>query len=52
VASRCWRHRLSGNAKVVKAGLLSVVASGPEAQFKICRTLPRLLGRGVTYRRG
>jgi len=26
---------VSGNAKVVKAGLLSVVASGPEAQFKI-----------------
>ena len=40
---------VSGNAKVVKAGLLSVVASGPEAQFKIVEPYLALLGRGVSY---
>ena len=40
---------VSGNAKVVKAGLLSVVASGPEAQFKIAEPYLALLGRGVSY---
>jgi 3-hydroxyisobutyrate dehydrogenase len=40
---------VSGNAKVVKAGLLSVVASGPQAQFKIAEPYLELLGRGVSY---
>jgi 3-hydroxyisobutyrate dehydrogenase len=40
---------VSGNAKVVKAGLLSVVVSGPEAQFKIAEPFLALLGRGVSY---
>src|SRR5260370_32374403 len=40
---------VSGNAKVVKAGLLSLVASGPEAQFKIAEPYLALLGRGVSY---
>src|SRR5450631_4859107 len=40
---------VSGNAKVVKAGLLSVVASGPEAQFKIAEPYLALFGRGVSY---
>ncbi|MGA2190680.1 MAG: NAD(P)-dependent oxidoreductase [Steroidobacteraceae bacterium] len=40
---------VSGNAKVVKAGLLSVVVSGPEAQFKIAEPYLALLGRGVSY---
>jgi 3-hydroxyisobutyrate dehydrogenase len=40
---------VSGNAKVVKAGLLSVVASGPEAQFKMAEGFLALLGRGVSY---
>ena len=40
---------VSGNAKVVKAGLLSVVASGPEAHFKIAEPYLALLGRGVSY---
>lgn len=40
---------VSGNAKVVKAGLLSVVVSGPEAQFRIAEPFLALLGRGVSY---
>jgi len=40
---------VSGNTKVVKAGLLSVVASGPETQFKIAEPYLALLGRGVSY---
>jgi 3-hydroxyisobutyrate dehydrogenase-like beta-hydroxyacid dehydrogenase len=40
---------VSGNAKVVKAGLLSVVVSGPEAQFTIAEPYLALLGRGVSY---
>jgi len=40
---------VSGNAKVVKAGLLSVVASGPEAQFRMAEPYLSLLGRGVSY---
>jgi 3-hydroxyisobutyrate dehydrogenase len=40
---------VSGNAKVVKAGLLSVVASGPEAQFKMAERYLALLGTGVSY---
>jgi 3-hydroxyisobutyrate dehydrogenase len=40
---------VSGNAKVVTAGLLSVVVSGPEAAFKIAEPYLSLLGRGVSY---
>jgi 3-hydroxyisobutyrate dehydrogenase len=40
---------VSGNAKVVKAGLLSVVVSGPEAAFKMAEPYLDLLGRGVSY---
>ncbi len=40
---------VSGNAKVVKAGRLSIVASGPKAAFEEARPLLELLGEGVTY---
>jgi len=40
---------VSGNAKVVAAGLLSVVVSGPEAAFEEVRPYLEQLGRGVTY---
>ena len=40
---------VSGNAKVVKAGLLSVVASGPEEQYRVAEPFLALLGRGVSY---
>jgi 3-hydroxyisobutyrate dehydrogenase len=40
---------VSGNAKVVKAGLLSVVVSGPEPQFRIAEPYLSLLGQGVSY---
>lgn len=40
---------VSGNAKVVKAGRLTLVASGPEAAFEIARPYLEALGEGVTY---
>jgi 3-hydroxyisobutyrate dehydrogenase len=40
---------VSGNAKVVKAGLLSVVVSGPQEQYQIAEPFLALLGRGVSY---
>jgi 3-hydroxyisobutyrate dehydrogenase len=40
---------VSGNAKVVKAGLLSVVVSGPEEQYRVAEPFLTLLGRGVSY---
>ncbi|RMD89292.1 MAG: NAD(P)-dependent oxidoreductase [Alphaproteobacteria bacterium] len=40
---------VSGNAKVVKAGRLSIVASGPKDAFEEARPLLELLGEGVTY---
>ena len=40
---------VSGNAKVVKAGLLSIVASGPVEQYRIAEPFLALLGRGVSY---
>ena len=40
---------VSGNAKVVKAGLLSVVVSGPQEQYRIAEPFLALLGRGVSY---
>jgi 3-hydroxyisobutyrate dehydrogenase-like beta-hydroxyacid dehydrogenase len=41
---------VSGNAKVIKAGKLSVVCSGPKAVFEECAAYLRLLGPGgVSY---
>lgn len=40
---------VSGNAKVVEAGLLSIVASGPQAAFDEIEPLLDLLGKGVSY---
>src|SRR3954465_4084709 len=40
---------VSGNPKVVKAGRLTVVASGPEEAFEIARPYLELFGEGVTY---
>jgi 3-hydroxyisobutyrate dehydrogenase-like beta-hydroxyacid dehydrogenase len=40
---------VSGNAKVVKAGLLTIVASGPRDAFEIAEPYLASLGAGVTY---
>ena len=40
---------VSGNAKVVTAGLLTLVVSGPEDAFHVAEPYLRALGRGVTY---
>lgn len=40
---------VSGNAKVAKAGLLWVVASGPKKLFALSEPYLRMFGRGVTY---
>jgi 3-hydroxyisobutyrate dehydrogenase len=40
---------VSGNAKVVKAGKLFVVASGPRAAFAVAEPYLSALGQGVTY---
>jgi 3-hydroxyisobutyrate dehydrogenase len=41
---------VSGNAKVIKAGKLSAVVSGPEAAFKTVENLVRVVApRGVSY---
>jgi 3-hydroxyisobutyrate dehydrogenase-like beta-hydroxyacid dehydrogenase len=40
---------VSGNPKVVAAGLLTLVVSGPEEAFAEVRPLLELLGSGVTY---
>jgi 3-hydroxyisobutyrate dehydrogenase len=40
---------VSGNAKVVKAGKLTVVASGPRAAFQVAEPYLAALGQGVTY---
>jgi 3-hydroxyisobutyrate dehydrogenase-like beta-hydroxyacid dehydrogenase len=40
---------VSGNAKVVKAGKLSLVVSGPEETYQLVAPLLAHLGRGVTY---
>jgi 3-hydroxyisobutyrate dehydrogenase-like beta-hydroxyacid dehydrogenase len=40
---------VSGNGKVVKAGMLSLVCSGDEQAFSDVRPLLELLGRHVTY---
>jgi 3-hydroxyisobutyrate dehydrogenase len=40
---------VSGNAKVVKAGKLWVVASGPKTGFNAAKPYLEMWGRGVTY---
>jgi 3-hydroxyisobutyrate dehydrogenase len=40
---------VSGNAKVVKAGKLSIAVSGPEDAFRAVEPLLRAIGRSVTY---
>jgi 3-hydroxyisobutyrate dehydrogenase len=40
---------VSGNAKVVTAGRLTLVASGPEAAFEVAAPYLQALGEGVTY---
>ena len=40
---------VSGNGKVAKAGLLWVVASGPQKLFKLSEPYLKMFGRGVTY---
>jgi len=40
---------VSGNGKVVKAGKLTIVASGPRAAFDIAEPYLDTIGRGVTY---
>jgi 3-hydroxyisobutyrate dehydrogenase-like beta-hydroxyacid dehydrogenase len=40
---------VSGNAKVVAAGKLTIVASGPRAAFDIAKPYLEALGAGVTY---
>lgn len=40
---------VSGNAKVVKAGKLTVVASGPRNAFDIAEPYLHAMGQGVTY---
>ena len=40
---------VSGNAKVVEAGKLTVVASGPRRAFDMAEPYLQAIGRGVTY---
>jgi 3-hydroxyisobutyrate dehydrogenase-like beta-hydroxyacid dehydrogenase len=40
---------VSGNAKVVAAGRLTLVVSGPEDAYRKVASLLEMLGRGVTY---
>lgn len=40
---------VSGNAKVVKAGMLGVVASGPEEAWTMAEPYLELFGQGATY---
>jgi 3-hydroxyisobutyrate dehydrogenase-like beta-hydroxyacid dehydrogenase len=40
---------VSGNAKVVAAGKLTIVASGPRASFDIAKPYLEAIGAGVTY---
>jgi 3-hydroxyisobutyrate dehydrogenase len=40
---------VSGNAKVIKAGKLTVVASGPQDAFDAVAPYMQAIGRGVTY---
>jgi 3-hydroxyisobutyrate dehydrogenase len=40
---------VSGNAKVVKAGRLTLVVSGPESAFEVGQPFLEAIGEGVTY---
>ena len=40
---------VSGNAKVIKAGRLTIVASGPESAYKMAEPYLEAIGEGVTY---
>jgi 3-hydroxyisobutyrate dehydrogenase-like beta-hydroxyacid dehydrogenase len=40
---------VSGNAKVIKAGKLTFVVSGPKAAYEIARPLLDLMGQGSSY---
>jgi len=40
---------VSGNAKVIKAGRLTIVASGPESAFAMAEPYLEVIGEGVTY---
>jgi 3-hydroxyisobutyrate dehydrogenase len=40
---------VSGNAKVIKAGRLTIVASGPESAFAMAEPYLNVIGEGVTY---
>src|SRR3712207_6751110 len=40
---------VSGNGKVVRAGMLTMVASGPEETFRRVEPLLQAIGKGVTY---
>jgi len=40
---------VSGNGKVVKAGKLTIVTSGPRAAFEMAEPFLNQVGRGVTY---
>jgi 3-hydroxyisobutyrate dehydrogenase-like beta-hydroxyacid dehydrogenase len=40
---------VSGNAKVIKAGRLTIVVSGPESSFEVARVYLEAIGEGVTY---
>jgi 3-hydroxyisobutyrate dehydrogenase-like beta-hydroxyacid dehydrogenase len=40
---------VSGNGKVVRAGKLTLVASGPEDTFRRVEPLLQAIGKGVTY---
>jgi 3-hydroxyisobutyrate dehydrogenase len=40
---------VSGNAKVIKAGRLTIVASGPKVAFERARPYLEAIGEGVTY---
>jgi 3-hydroxyisobutyrate dehydrogenase-like beta-hydroxyacid dehydrogenase len=40
---------VSGNAKVIKAGRLTIVASGPESAFALAEPYLNVIGEGVTY---
>ena len=40
---------VSGNAKVIVAGKLTIVASGPKASFDLAEPYLEAIGRGVTY---
>jgi len=40
---------VSGNAKVIGAGKLTIVASGPRAAFEMSEQLLTIIGEGVTY---